>query len=44
MIRISMDDIIKWTGLETYEKAKRAAEDRSKWKTTVINPPAEDDK
>jgi len=25
-----IDDIINWTGVETYEKIKKAAEDRSK--------------
>jgi len=39
-----MDDIIKWTGLDIYEKVKRVAEDRSKWKTIVVNLLAEDDK
>ena len=35
--RTWMDDIITWTGLETYEKVKRAAEDRQKWKTIIVN-------
>ena len=39
-----MDDIIQWTGLETYEKVKRVTEDRAKWKTIVVNLLAEDDK
>jgi hypothetical protein len=32
-----MDDIIEWTGLVTYEKVKRMAEDRVKWKSMVVN-------
>jgi len=39
-----MDDIIKWTGLRTYEKVKRSAEDRKRWKTIVVNLLLEDDK
>ena len=37
------DDVIRWTGLETYEKVKRAAEDRIRWKTIVVNLLVEDD-
>ena len=39
-----MDDIINWTGVETYEKVKRVAEDRNRWKIIVVNLLTEDDK
>jgi hypothetical protein len=32
-----MDDILKWTGLESYEEVKRAAEERQRWKLMVVN-------
>ena len=35
--RTWMDDIIEWTSLEAYGKVKRAAEDRVKWKSIVVN-------
>ena len=38
-----MDDIKEWTGFKTYEKIKRTAEDRHRWKTIVVNLLAEDD-
>lgn len=31
------DDIIEWTGLETYVKVKRVAEDRNGWKTIIVD-------
>ena len=36
-IRIWMKDISEWIGLGTYEKTKRAAEDRKRWKLIVFN-------
>jgi len=39
-----MDDIIKWTGVETYEKVKRAPEDKTGWKIILVKLLAEDDK
>lgn len=42
--RTWMDDIKEWTGITTYERVKRTAEDRSKWKTIVVNLLSEDDK
>jgi len=42
--RISwIDDITGWTGLESYEKIKWAAEDRNRWKSIVVNLLKEDD-
>src|SRR5207247_3593960 len=36
-IRIWMKDICKWSDLVTYEKVKRAAEDRKRWKLIAAN-------
>jgi len=36
-IRIWMDDICDWSLLDTYDKVKRAAEDRKRWKLIVVN-------
>ena len=36
-IRIWMDDICAWSLLDTYDKVKRAAEDRKRWKLLVVN-------
>ena len=39
-IRIWMKDICEWSLLDTYDKIKRAAdsaEDRKRWKLTVVN-------
>jgi hypothetical protein len=30
-------DILKWTGLESYGKVKRAAEEKQIWKLMVVN-------
>jgi len=38
-----IDDITEWTRLKTYEKVKRTAEDRKRWKTIVVNLLSEDD-
>jgi hypothetical protein len=35
--RTWMDDILKWTGLESYGEVKRAAEERQRWKLMVVN-------
>src|SRR5437867_6243346 len=35
-IRIWMDDICDWSLLDTYDKEKRAAEDRKRWKLIVV--------
>jgi len=32
-----MNDVIEWTGLKTYGKIKRTAEDRDKWRAIVVN-------
>jgi len=37
------EDIIAWTQLDTYERVKRTAEDRKKWKSIVVNLLLEDD-
>jgi len=39
-----MDNIIKWTGVETFENTKRVTEDRCRWKAIVVNLLTEDDK
>jgi len=39
-----MNAIIKWTNVETFEKVKRAAEDRSESKIIVFNLLVENDK
>ena len=31
------DDLVEWTGIDTYEKIKRMAEDRSGWKAIVVD-------
>src|SRR3989442_4558320 len=36
-IRIWMKDICEWSLLGSYDKAKRAAEDRKRWKLIVVN-------
>jgi len=36
-IRLWMDDICDWSLLDTYDKVKRAAEDRKRWKLIVVN-------
>ena len=36
-IRIRMNDICDWSLLDTYDKVKRAAEDRKRWKLLVVN-------
>src|SRR6267154_1954002 len=36
-IKIWMKDICELTGLGTYEKVKRAAEDKKSWKLIVVN-------
>ena len=36
-IRIWMDDVCDWSLLDTYDKVKRAAEDRKRWKLIVVN-------
>ena len=36
-IRISMKDICEWSLLGSYDKVKRAAEDRKRWKLMVVN-------
>ena len=36
-IRIWMDDICDWSLLDTYDKVKRGAEDRKRWKLIVVN-------
>ena len=35
--RTWMNDIIEWTGIDTYGEIKRVAEDRNRWKTIVLN-------
>jgi len=42
--RTWMNDIIDWTGTDTYGEIKRVAEDRSRWKTIVVNFILEDEK
>ena len=42
--RTWMKDIIDWTGIDTYGEVKMVAEDRSRWKTIVVNLLLEDDK
>jgi len=32
-----MNDVIKWTGLKTYENVKRTAEDRDIWRKIIVN-------
>ena len=32
-----MDDILNWTGLESYGQVKRTAEERQRWKLMVVN-------
>jgi len=32
-----MNGVIEWTGLKTYEKIKRTAEDRDKWRAIIVN-------
>jgi len=39
-----LGDIVKCTGVETYEKVKRAAEGKSRWRIIVVNLLTEDDK
>jgi len=39
-----MNDVIEWTGLKTYEKIKRTAEDRDKLRAIVVNFLKEDEK
>src|SRR5437867_3532236 len=36
-IRIWMNDICDWSILDTYDKVKRAAEDKKRWKLIVVN-------
>ena len=36
-IRIWMKNVCEWARLGTYEKVKRAAEDRKRGKLTVVN-------
>src|SRR5437867_11197819 len=36
-IRIWMKDMCEWSLLGTYDKVKRAAEDRKRWKLVVFN-------
>ena len=36
-IRIWMKDICEWSLLGSYDKVKRAAEDRKRWKLIVVN-------
>ena len=36
-IRIWMKDICEWSLLGTYDKVKRAAEDRKRWKLIVVH-------
>src|SRR5688572_12450569 len=38
-----LKDVIDWTGIDSYEKIKRAAEDRRGWKTIAVNLLSEDD-
>ena len=42
--RTWMNDIIDWTGIDTYGEIKRVAEDRNRWNTIVVNLLLEDDK
>ena len=42
--RTWMEDILEWTGLKTYERTKRTAEDRDRWKSIVVNLLKEEDK
>ena len=42
--RTWMDDIPEWTGLKTYERIKKTAEDRDRWKFIVVTLLQEDDK
>ena len=35
--RTLLKDICEWTGLGTYEKVKRTAEERKEWKRTVAS-------
>ena len=37
------DDITRWTGIRKYEKIKRTAEDRIRWKFMTVNLLLEDD-
>src|SRR3989442_8915528 len=43
-IRIWMKDICEWSLLGTYDKVKRAAEERKRWKLIVVNLRIEVDK
>jgi len=38
-----IDDIAEWTRLKTYEKVKKKAKDRKRWKNIVGNLLLEDD-
>ena len=38
-----IDDVIKWTRCDSYGLIKRKAEDRSEWRTMVVNLLTEDD-
>ena len=35
--RTWMKDVCEWTGLGTYERVKRAAEEKKSWKRIVVN-------
>ena len=39
-----MQDMLKWLGGKTYEKLKRAAKDRDRWKLMVVNLRIEGDR
>jgi hypothetical protein len=39
-----MEDILKWTKLGTYDRVKRTAEERKKWKLRVVNLRFEEDR
>ena len=38
-----IDNIKEWTNIDSYEKVKRTAEDRSRWKSIIVNLLLEDD-
>ena len=42
-IRTWTDYIIAWTGIAKYEKVKRTAEDRIRWKLMTVDLLSEDD-
>ena len=39
-----INDVMEWTHLKNYGEVKRAAEDREKWRTMIVNLLSEDDK